>query len=74
MKKITITTKQAEQFNLMLTTLRKIHRDYKTPDQLLQSSEKDTGLKYEEAIGYAYENIQSDAQYASKKVRQIPLT
>jgi hypothetical protein len=43
---------------------------YQTPDQLRGRSEKDYGLDYEEALGYAYENIQQTAKNAIKGVRR----
>ena len=42
---------------------------YQTPDQLRRSSQKQWGLDYEEALGYAYENIQQTAKDAIKGVR-----
>lgn len=43
---------------------------YQTPDQLRRNSGKEWGLDYEEALGYAYENIQQTAKDAIKGVRQ----
>ena len=43
---------------------------YQTPNQLRRQSEKDYGLDYEEALGYAYENIQQTAKNAIKGVRR----
>lgn len=72
-KKITITEKQAEQFNYMLAIHRKIARDYQTPDQLRKNSEKQYGLDYEESLEMAYENLQSEAGAAAKGVRPITI-
>lgn len=45
-------------------TLRKIARDFMTPDQLRRAAQKSYGLDYEEALEMAYENIQSLAKAA----------
>lgn len=66
-----MTPKQKEQFNLMRETLKKIASGYQTPDQLRRDSEKEYGLEFEEAIEYAYENIQCEAKSAVKGVRAI---
>lgn len=68
--KILITEKQKQQFNLMLNSLKKI-KAYQTPDRLRKDSEKDWGLDFEEAIEMAYENIQSEAAFASKNVKPL---
>jgi len=72
-KKIIITEKQAIQFNKMLETLKRIGGNgksttYMTPDQIRKHS--DWGDPDEE-ISMAYENIQEEARYVSKNVRQI---
>lgn len=41
----------------MLTTLKRISKDYQTPAQLQRNSNKDFGLSYEESLEMAYENI-----------------
>lgn len=69
--KIQITQKQAEQFNFMLHTLKKISKAYMTPEKLRKQSEKEYGLEFEECIEMAYDNIQSDAANASKGIRPI---
>lgn len=66
-----MTSKQKQQYNFMLLTLRKIAKHYMTPDQLRRNSEKEYGLDYEEALGYAYENIQQDAKNAIYRVSEI---
>jgi hypothetical protein len=42
---------------------------YQTPDQLRRNSGKEWGLDYEEALGYAYENIQQEAKNAIRGIR-----
>jgi hypothetical protein len=54
----------------MYETLRRIARDYQTPDQLRRSAERQYGLSYEEALEYAYENIQADAKAAIKGMKR----
>ena len=68
--KVYITEKQKQQFNKMLNSLKKI-KAYQTPDRLRKDSEKDWGLDFEEAIEMAYENIQSEAAFASKNVKPL---
>jgi len=63
-----MTNKECLQFNFMLATLRKIHRNYQTPAQLEKNSEKDLGLEYHEALEMSYENIQLDAKNACRGV------
>ncbi|MHB8209125.1 hypothetical protein [Mucilaginibacter sp.] len=55
----------------MRETLKKISRQYDTPERLRKSCEKEYGLSYEEALEMAYENIQLDAALASKGVQRI---
>lgn len=50
-------------------TLKRIARDYQTPDQIRRSAERDYGLSPEEALEYAYENIQHEAKSAIKGLR-----
>jgi hypothetical protein len=68
-----MTTKQIEQFNKMYSTLKKISKEYMTPEQLRKKSEKMYGLEFEECIEMVYENIQGDAKYAIQNVRPIPV-
>lgn len=70
-KKIQITEKQAVQFNVMLTVLKRIAKGYQTTEQLRRGSEKQYGLEYEEALEMAYENIQVEAETASKGLKFI---
>lgn len=74
MEKITITKKQADQFNLMLNALRIIHKEYMNPEKLRRCAEKDFGCSYDEAIEMAYENIQSLAYHNTKGVKPIKPT
>lgn len=55
----------------LVERLRRIAKDYQTPEQIRRSSEKDYGLSYSEALEYAYENLQSEAAYAIKGVRIV---
>lgn len=70
-KKIQITEKQSEQFNIMLTVLKRIAKGYQTPEQLRRRSKKQYGLEYEEALEMAYESIQDEATTASKGLKYI---
>lgn len=66
-----MTPKQKADYNRMLHTLRRIHKDYQTSEELHRDSEKDWGLEFEEAIGMAYDNIQNEARECIKGVREI---
>ena len=68
-----MTPKQKEQFNRMRTTLKRIANEYQTPDQLRRTAERGYGLHADEVIGYAYENIQSEAKFAVKGVREVSI-
>lgn len=68
-----MTTKQQAQFNKMLRTLKKISKQYQTPAQLEKSAGKSFGLAYVEALEMAYENIQSDAAFGCKGIREIKI-
>ncbi|MBD2700127.1 hypothetical protein IC229_05740 [Spirosoma sp. BT702] len=65
--------KQAEQFNNMLSTLKKIAKDYQSPYVLSKNSQKLYGLDYEEALEMAYENIQGDAARAIQGVNPVTI-
>lgn len=67
-----MTPKQIQQFNQMLSVLKRIAKEYQTTAQLQKNSEKMYGLKYEEALEMAYENIQNDASFAVKGIKAIP--
>ncbi|MCX8676255.1 MULTISPECIES: hypothetical protein [unclassified Apibacter] len=68
---ITITYRQAEEFNLMLDALKKISKDFQSTDQLREDCNEDYGLDYEECLEMSYENIQSLAEQTSKGIRKI---
>ena len=55
-------TKQKQNYNKMLLMLKKIAREYQTPDQLRKNSGKQYGLDYIEALEMSYENIQAEAK------------
>ena len=65
-----MTPKQKEQFNRMRSTLKRIASDYQTPQQLRRNAEKQYGLDADEAIEFAYENIQQEAKNAVAGVRE----
>lgn len=65
-----MTKKQKEQYNVMLTTLRRI-AGYQTVEQLRSRADIDYGLDADEAIVYAYENMQAEATSAAKGIRAI---
>ena len=66
-----MTTKQKQQFNAMLKALKTISKSYQTPNQLRRGSEGQYGLDYTEALEMAYDNIQSEARYAAKGVKEL---
>ncbi len=72
-KKITITEKQAQQFNKLLDACLQISKGYQTPQQLQKNSEAEYGLDYEESLEMAYENIQATAKLASHRVKYISI-
>lgn len=53
----------------LYTALKLIAKAYQTPKQIRRNSEKKYGLPYEEALEYAYENIQQEASNAIRGVR-----
>ena len=59
-----------EQQQRMYDTLKRIAREYQTPDQLRRNSERDFGCDYEDALEMAYENLQQEAESAIKGVRR----
>ena len=65
-----MTPKQKENYNRMLHTLKRIST-YRTPEQLRRNSEREYGISVEEALEYAYENIQQEAKYATNGIRPI---
>jgi hypothetical protein len=79
--KIEITKTQAEQFNRMRETLRRIgavkgeRTKYMSTDQLRNEAAKGSyGLDFEEELEMAYENMQADAKQAVSGIRAIELT
>ena len=66
-----MTPTQRKQFNRMRDALTKIARQYETPEQIRRSSWKKYGLDFDEAIGYAYENIQGEARVAVCGVKAV---
>lgn len=71
MKRITITAKQAQQFNKMKQALTVISKSFQPPTQLRKESGNDYGLEYEEALEMSYENIQGIAKAGVKNVRPL---
>jgi hypothetical protein len=78
--KIEITKAQAEQFNRMRETLRRIgavkgeRTTYMTTDQLRNEAAKgDMGIDFEEELEMVYENIQADAKQTVTGVRAISI-
>lgn len=68
--KTQITVKQKQQFNQMLAALKRI-KAYQSPAQLRKDSEKDWGLDYEEALEMAYENMQCEAAFGCKGIKEL---
>jgi uncharacterized protein (UPF0147 family) len=66
-----MTTKEQIKFNRMLAALKRISKDYQTPQQLRKSSSGEYGLDYEEALEMAYENIQGEAKAAIKGIKPL---
>lgn len=66
-----MTNKQIKQFNRMQAALTRIAKHYQTPAQLKRGSNKEYGIDGNEAIEYAYENIQYEAKAAVKGIKPI---
>jgi len=66
-----MTPKQKQQFNFMLAGLKRLAKGYQTTSQLQRGSKGDYGLDYTEALEMSYENMQNDAAYYSKGIREI---
>lgn len=62
-------TKFEQDYARMYVALQRIKR-YQSPARLRRDSQKQYGLSYEEALEYAYENIQSEAATGLKGVRK----
>lgn len=69
--KIQITEKQFNQFNHMLRALKKIAKDYQTPEQLQRNCKGDYGLSYSETLEMAYENLQNEARNGYFKIQEL---
>ncbi len=54
----------------MRATLKRIATGYQTPEQLRRGAEREYGIAADEAIEYAYENMQQEAGNAVKGVRE----
>ena len=65
-----MTPKQQEQFNRMRSALKRIANGYQTPEQLRRSAMREYAIVADEAIEYAYENIQQEAKRAVAGVRE----
>lgn len=65
-----MTPKQKEQFNRMRATLKRIANEYESPDDIEKHAEKKWGLPVDDAIRYAYDNVQDEARNAVKGVRE----
>lgn len=71
--KISITERQAKQFNNMLAHLRKISKGYQTPEQLRKGSKGQYGLGYEECLEMTYENLQEEAKAGARGVSPLKI-
>jgi hypothetical protein len=49
--------------------LKRIAKDYMTPDQIRRDAKSEMGMDYEEYLEMSYENIQNDAKRAIHGVR-----
>ena len=72
-EKVLITKKQFENYNEMLSTLKKISKEFMSAEELQKKSQKMYGLDYDEALEMAYENIQSLASRICKQIRPLKL-
>jgi hypothetical protein len=70
--RIKITVKQAQQYNLMLHVLRKIHKEYMSPERMRKHPDVEFH-GFEEYISMSYENIQEEARAASFKLQEIKI-
>lgn len=62
-------TKFEQDYARMYVALQRIKR-YQSPARLRRDSQKQYGLPYEEALEYAYENIQGEAKHGLSNVRK----
>lgn len=58
-----------QQIIRMYNALRKISKEYQTPQELGRNSAKMYGLDYTESLEMAYENLQAEAKAAIKGIR-----
>lgn len=65
-----MTPKQQRQFNQMHAALKRIAA-YQSPDALTRTALKRYGLNPDEAVSYAYQNIQAEARAGIRGVRPI---
>lgn len=66
-----MTSKQKENHNRMIDTLKKIGLKYQTPAQLRKSAEKQYGLSFKDALEMSYENIQEEAKDSIRGLKKI---
>lgn len=66
-----MTPKQKEQFNRMRNALKRIASHYESVEDIERHAEKKWGLPPEEAIRYAYDNVQDEARSAVRGVQEI---
>lgn len=67
---ITITKKQAEQFNRMRHALHTISKGYMTPEQVRKSEDAEFH-GFAEALSMCYDNIQEEARITVKGIRKL---
>ncbi len=58
-----------ERQQRMFDTLKRISKDYMTPDEIRRDADN-TGLSYNEYLEMSYENIQAEAKAAVKGLRR----
>ncbi len=66
-----MTENQKKQFNLMLTTLKSIAKDYHTSDEIVENCEEFRWLWKIEALCMSYDNMQIEAKDAIKWIKPI---
>ncbi|MCK8494159.1 MULTISPECIES: hypothetical protein [Spirosoma] len=66
-----MTKKQAEQFNDMLSTLRRIAKGYQSPGQLRKISQRQNRVDYTETLEGSYEKMQQEATECVKGVKTV---
>ncbi len=68
-----MTDSERRNFSQMLTALQRITQ-YQSVDGLRRDSQKRWGLPFEEAIGYAYENVMQEARNGLHGVRKLKVS